>query len=99
MTERLRQELRRAADTAPAYPVYERAIATARRSRRRTVAAWAAVAAMVAVGVPLARDAEPEPTPAAAEGAAPSLPDRIGLPAYGSHDVGDRPHLNAASVS
>ncbi|GAA2702053.1 TolB family protein [Actinoplanes palleronii] len=96
MTEGLRQELRRTADSAPVYPVYERAMATARRTRRRTAAAWAAVAAVLAVAVPVAT--RPAVIPVAA-GQAPSLPDRIGLPAYGSLDVDDRPRLGAAAVS
>ncbi|MER7469424.1 hypothetical protein [Micromonospora sp. NPDC000018] len=97
MTARLRESLHTAAADVPAYPVYERSLATARRSRRRT--ALAAVAALVLVALagavlPLAS------TPAvdAAAGAESALPDRVGVPPFGSLHATDRPRLGPASV-
>ncbi|MFI7574552.1 TolB family protein [Micromonospora sp. NPDC049497] len=97
MTARLRESLHSAAADVPAYPVYERALATARHSRRRN--AFAALAALVLVALagavlPLAR------TPAAglAAGAEATLPDRVGVPPFGSLYVTGRPRLGPASV-
>ena len=95
MTIRLQQELRREAATAETYDVYARSLVTARRSRRRAMASWAVVVAALALVVPLA--GRPEPIPVA-DGESPSLPDRLGLPAYGSLDATAYPHLGAASA-
>jgi hypothetical protein len=97
MTARLRKSLHTAAADVPAYPVYERALATARRSRRRN--ALAAVAALVLVALAGAM-LPPAGTPAAdpAAGADAALPDRVGVPPFGSLHATDRPRLGRASV-
>ncbi|MEV1143954.1 hypothetical protein [Micromonospora sp. NPDC049799] len=97
MTARLRESLHTAAADVPAYPVYERALATARRSRRRTALAAVAVLVLVALAgavLPLAR------TPAAgpAAGAEAALPDRVAVPPFGSLYATNRPRLGPASV-
>ena len=56
MTARLRESLHTAAADVPAYPVYKRALATARRSRRRTaLGAAAGLALVVTAGLFLPR--------------------------------------------
>jgi hypothetical protein len=99
MTTTLREELRLQTDSAETYDVYERALATARRTRRRVVVAGvAAIAGVAALGLTLpAAVPPPRPLTEAAE-AAGALPDRIGLPPYGALHVVDRPHLGAAAV-
>ncbi|MDG4807020.1 hypothetical protein O7634_09680 [Micromonospora sp. WMMD1120] len=97
MTFRLRETLHVAAADVPTYPVYERALATARRSRRRTVLATVVVAVLVALTgavLPLARTPVLDP----ASGADAALPDRIGLPPVGTLHATDRPRLGPASV-
>jgi hypothetical protein len=99
MTGRLRDTLHRAADDLAGYQVYERAVATARRSRRRTAlgAAGAVVLALCALvlaslpGGPVAWVDVPAASPAA-------LPDRVGLPVIGTLHVTDRPRLGPAAV-
>lgn len=96
MTARLRESLHGAAGDVPAYPVYERALATARRSRRRTGFAIAAVLVLVALAgavPPLVDTVAP-----AAAGADAALPDRVGVPPLGSLHATDRPRLGPASV-
>ncbi|GHJ52340.1 hypothetical protein Nm8I071_16470 [Nonomuraea sp. TT08I-71] len=97
MSVRLREALREAAAEVPAYPVHDGAVRTARRTRRRMAAAVAAVLVLVAL-VPLAvRDGGPATiAPAGVDG--PALPDRIGLPGFGSLRATDRPRLGPASV-
>ncbi|MGX6608408.1 TolB family protein [Micromonosporaceae bacterium Da 78-11] len=95
MTTHLREELRREAATARTYEVYARSLVTARHQRRRTIVSWAVVVAALALVVPFVP--RPQPVPAA-DGESPSLPDRLGLPAYGSLDVTAYPHLGAASA-
>ncbi|MFF5176835.1 TolB family protein [Micromonospora sp. NPDC000316] len=97
MTARLRDALRTAAADVPTYPVYERALATARRARRRSAIATVAALVLVALTgaiLPLAR------TPAADPGASTdaALPDRIALPPIGTLHATDRPRLGPASV-
>ena len=96
MSAGLRAALRREAASARDYQVYERSLATARRTRRRQAAGWLAAVAAVALAVPVTG----QPLPAApADGTAPvALPDRIGRPAIGSLHATDRPRLGAASV-
>ncbi|MFC3503584.1 TolB family protein [Micromonospora krabiensis] len=97
MTAQLREALRAAAADVPTYPVHDRALATARRSRRRAV--LAAIAALVLVALagavlPLART--PAVDPAADADA--RLPDRIALPPLGTLHATDRPRPGPASV-
>lgn len=95
MTVHLQEELRREAATAKTYDVYARSLATARRTRRRTVASWAVVVAALSLVVPFV----PRPEPiGVSDGETPSLPDRLGLPAYGSLDATAYPHLGAAAA-
>ncbi|MEU7655399.1 hypothetical protein AB0C42_17165 [Micromonospora taraxaci] len=97
MTARLRDALRAAAEDVPTYPVYERALATARRDRLRRVGVGAAALVLLAVAgvvVPLTRT--PGVDVAAAANAA--LPDHIALPPIGTLHVTDRPRIGAASV-
>ncbi|WP_328848735.1 hypothetical protein [Micromonospora zamorensis] len=97
MTARLRDALRVTAEDVPTYPVYERALATARRDRLRRVGVGAAallLLALAGVVVPLTRT--PGLDPAAAANAA--LPDHIALPPIGTLHVTDRPRLGPASV-
>ncbi|MEU4526884.1 hypothetical protein AB0F49_01515 [Micromonospora ureilytica] len=97
MTARLRETLHAAAADVPAYPVYERALATARRSRRRAVLATVAVLVLVTLtGAVLPLTRTPAVDPAA--GADAALPDRIALPPLGALHATDRPRLGAASV-
>ncbi|MFG1870526.1 hypothetical protein [Micromonospora arborensis] len=97
MTARLREALRSTAEGVPAYPVYDRALATARRDRRRRLtAATGALLVLVVAGVALPLARTPAPEPAATADAA--LPDRVGLPPIGTLHVTDRPRLGAASV-
>jgi hypothetical protein len=83
MTGLLREALRAEAERAPAYPVYERALRTARRRWRRRLVAVAAACAVVGVlvvsGLP-ARAVHGMLTTRPAAGAGPSLPDRLGTP-------------------
>ncbi|GIF65295.1 hypothetical protein Ais01nite_33300 [Asanoa ishikariensis] len=95
MTSRLRDSLRTAASDVPAYPVYEKALATARRSRRRT--ALAAMAALVLTALAGALlPATGSSVPAAGTDAA--LPDRVGVPPRGSLHATDRPRIGPSSV-
>ncbi|MEU5724667.1 hypothetical protein [Micromonospora sp. NPDC047738] len=97
MTTRLREMLHTAAADVPAYPVYEQALATARRHRRRTVLAAGAALVLVALAgavLPLART----PAVGPAAGADAALPDRVGLPPLGSLHATDWPRLGPASV-
>ncbi|MFG2013191.1 TolB family protein [Micromonospora sp. NPDC048868] len=97
MTNRLRESLHTAAADVPAYPVYERALATARRSRRRTALAVAAALVLVALAgavLPLAGTRAVDP----AAGAKAALPDRVGVPPLGSLHATDRPRPGPASV-
>ena len=96
MSGGLREALRREAASAGHYQVYERSVATARRTRRRLAAGGLAVVAAAGLAVPLAADRLPG-TPAAGA-ASIALPDRVGLPAIGSLHATDRPRLGAASV-
>ncbi|MEU1760960.1 hypothetical protein [Micromonospora sp. NPDC005652] len=95
MSVRLREALREAAAEVPAYPVHDRAVRTARRTRWRAAAAVTAVLALVAA-VPLTVRGDGRPLPAGAGGAA--LPDRLGLPPFGALRATDRPALGPASV-
>ena len=97
MTARLRAALRSTAEDVPAYQVYERALATARRDRRRRLAAaTGALLVLVVAGVALPLTRTQAPEPAATADAA--LPDRIALPPIGTLHVTDRPRLGPASV-
>ncbi|MEU9825709.1 WD40 repeat domain-containing protein [Micromonospora chersina] len=97
MSVRLREALREAAAEVPAYPVHERAVRTARRTRRRMAAAVAAVLVLVAlVPVAVRGGGRPSIAPAGVDG--PALPDRIGLPAFGSLRATDRPRLGPAAL-
>ncbi|SCL70521.1 hypothetical protein [Micromonospora chersina] len=96
MSVRLREALREAAAEVPAYPVHERAVRTARRTRRRA-AAVAAVLVLVAL-VPVAVRGDDRPSIAPAGAGGPALPDRIGLPAFGSLRATDRPRLGPAAL-
>ncbi|MEV0156130.1 hypothetical protein AB0H57_20710 [Micromonospora sp. NPDC050686] len=97
MTARLRDALRETAEAVPAYDVHDRAVATARRTRRRSVAAALAALALVAL-VPVGLRAGGAPTTAAATGAGGALPDRVSSPAFGELHATDRPRLGPASV-
>ncbi|MGW5556614.1 hypothetical protein ACWER9_05215 [Micromonospora sp. NPDC003944] len=97
MTARLRETLHAVAADVPTYPVYERALTTARRTRRRAVVA--AVVALVLVALtgavlPLTRTPAVEP----ASGADAALPDQVALPPIGTLHATDRPPLGPASV-
>lgn len=94
MTAPLREALRLAAEHAPAYPVQERAIATARRRRVAAGLAVVAVIGALALTVPLART----PVPVLPASPAVALPDRIGLPPFGARRDTDRPGMTAATV-
>ncbi|PWR05648.1 hypothetical protein DKT68_25855 [Micromonospora acroterricola] len=97
MTARLREALRWTAEDVPTYPVYDRALATARRDRRRRLTAAAGALTLLALAgvvVPLTRT--PALDPAAAADAA--LPDHIALPPIGTLHVTDRPRLGPASI-
>ncbi|MGY0005335.1 hypothetical protein [Micromonospora sp. I033] len=97
MSVRLREALREAAAEVPAYPVHDRAVRTARRTRWRTAAAVAAVVVLAALVPVTVRDGgRPAIAPAGADG--PALPDRIGLPVFGALHATDRPRLGPASV-
>ncbi|MER5333646.1 hypothetical protein [Micromonospora sp. NPDC002717] len=97
MTARLRESLHTAAADVPAYPVYERALATAHRSRRRTTLAAVAALVLVALaGAVLPLAGTPAVDPAA--GAEAALPDRVGVPPFGSLHATDRPRPGPASV-
>ncbi|MFF0656680.1 hypothetical protein [Micromonospora tulbaghiae] len=95
MSVRLREALREAAAEVPAYPVHDRAVRTARRTRWRAAAAVTAVLALVAA-VPLTVRGDGRTAPAGSGGAA--LPDRLGLPPFGALRATDRPALGPASV-
>ncbi|SCE99178.1 hypothetical protein GA0070607_4082 [Micromonospora coriariae] len=97
MTARLREALRSTAEDVPTYPVYDRALATARRDRRRRLTAAAGALTLLAlagVALPLTR------TPAldADATADAALPDHIALPPIGTLHVTDRPRIGPASV-
>ena len=95
MSVRLREALREAAAEAPAYPVHDRAVRTARRTRWRAAAAVTAVLALVAA-LPLTVRGDGGTAPAGSGGAA--LPDRLGLPPFGALRATDRPALGPASM-
>ena len=95
MSVRLREALREAAAEVPAYPVHDRAVRTARRTRWRAAAAVTAVLALVAA-VPLTVRGDGRTAPAGSDGAA--LPDRLGLPPFGALRATDLPALGPASV-
>ncbi|MER5459076.1 hypothetical protein ABT008_30375 [Micromonospora sp. NPDC002389] len=97
MTSRLREALRDTAEDAPVYPVYERALATARRTRRRNWGAAALVLVLVALAVTVVPVGS-APSVDPADGVAGALPDRIGLPPIGALHVTDRPRLGPAAV-
>ncbi|MBL7255580.1 WD40 repeat domain-containing protein [Paractinoplanes lichenicola] len=92
MTAHLREELRREAATAKTYDAYAGSLRRARRGRRRTAVVWAVLVAALALAVPFTPRLAT--TPAADSGAI-SLPDKLGLPAYGARGVSG---LGAASV-
>jgi len=94
MTAPLREALRLAAERAPAYPVQERAVATARRRRAAAGLAVVAVIGALALIVPLSRT----PVPVRPAVPAVALPDRIGLPPFGARRDTDRPGMAAAAV-
>ncbi|MBO3739737.1 TolB family protein [Actinoplanes flavus] len=98
MTARLRGALRERADQVEPYDLYRGAIDLARRRRRRgriLAAAAAVLAVALTVIAPLNRPGRDLPAaPAAAPG---SLPDRVGVPLWGTSEVEDRP-IGAASV-
>lgn len=97
MTARLREALHTAAQDVRPYPVHQRALATARRSRRRRVVAAVAVLVLVALaGATLPLTGTPAVEPAAGTDAA--LPDRVGLPPFGSLHATDWPRLGPAWV-
>ncbi|GIF22912.1 hypothetical protein BJ973_000730 [Actinoplanes tereljensis] len=93
MSAHLREELRKTADQAQTYDVYAGSVAAARRGRRRAVVAWALLVAALTLAVPFV-PWSPPPTPPA-DSAAVALPDRLGLPAFGSRGVAG---LGAAAV-
>ncbi|GIM97365.1 WD40 repeat domain-containing protein [Paractinoplanes toevensis] len=93
MSANLREELRRTADQAQTYDVYAGSVAKARRGRRRSVAAWVLLVAALALAVPFVSRSRPAIPPAGS--ATSTLPDRLGLPAFGSRGVAG---LGAASV-
>ncbi|MFI5937287.1 TolB family protein [Actinoplanes sp. NPDC051494] len=97
MTAGLREQLRREAGAAKTYDVYERSLATARRTRRRTAVSWAAVVAAFALAVPFLPHPSAQPV-VPADGVTWSLPDRVGVPAFGSADATAKPFLGAASM-
>jgi hypothetical protein len=97
MSQRLREALRVAAAEVPAYPVYERAVATARRGRWRAVAAVAA-AVLAAVALALL-PAGPEVLAGTAGSGAPTLPDRIAGPVLGALPATDWPRLGPAALA
>ncbi len=97
MTDRLREALHAAAVDVPAYPVYERSLATARRYRRRTTLTVVAALMLIALAgtvLPLARTPAVDP----AAGADAALPDQVGVPPFGSLHATDWPPLGPASV-
>ncbi|MBW6432283.1 hypothetical protein KZ829_00785 [Actinoplanes hulinensis] len=98
MTARLRGALRERADQVEPYDLYRGAIDLARRRRRRgrILAAAAAVLAVVLTAiVPLDRPGRDLPAaPPAAPG---SLPNRVGVPLWGTSEVENAP-IGAASV-
>ncbi|HEX2772009.1 MAG TPA: hypothetical protein VHN18_06215 [Micromonosporaceae bacterium] len=96
MTVRLREALREATDGLPAYPVYERALATARRTRLRAAAAAAAVLVTVAVmvwSVPVRQLSEVSPSTGSG-----ALPDRIATPPVGTLRVTDPFPIGSAAL-
>ncbi len=97
MTARLREALHTAAADVPPYPVYEQALATARRHRRRTTLTVVAALMLIALAgtvLPLARTPAVDP----AAGADAALPDQVGVPPFGSLHATDWPPLGPASV-
>ncbi|AGL20964.1 hypothetical protein [Actinoplanes sp. N902-109] len=60
MTTDRRDLLRRGADRAGTYDVYERSLATARRTRLVTAAVWVILLAIVAVAVPVLPRTRPD---------------------------------------
>jgi hypothetical protein len=97
MTARLRAAMRAAAQDVPAYAVHDRARATARRDRRRALAATAAVA-VIGVMLVLWSPVGPAPGPDRAAGGPAALPDRVGEPPLGPLRATDRPRLGQAAV-
>ncbi|GGN67706.1 hypothetical protein GCM10010112_31370 [Actinoplanes lobatus] len=98
MTARLRGALRERADQVEPYDLYHGALTLARRRRRRgrILAAVAAVLA-VALTVIVPLDRPGRDLPAAPPTAPGSLPNRVGVPLWGTSEVEDRP-IGAASV-
>ncbi|GAB3845388.1 hypothetical protein GCM10029963_23620 [Micromonospora andamanensis] len=98
MTTRLREMLHDTAAQVPAYQVEQRALATARRTRRRRASAVAAALVLAVFGglvLPVTGTPPVDPAGSAGSGA---LPDRIGLPPLGSLHATDRPRTGPASV-
>ncbi|MEV6964001.1 hypothetical protein AB0M47_02720 [Hamadaea sp. NPDC051192] len=82
MINQLRDALRAEADAVPAYSVYEPALRTARRRRRRR---WSVALTAVAVFILLAISGVPgvfsaDAPPAGTTGTQPSIPDRLAFP-------------------
>lgn len=97
MTARLREVMRAAVQEIPAYAVHDRARTTARRNRRRTLAATAAVA-VIGVLLVLWSPVGPAPGPDRAADEPAAMPDRIGEPPIGTLRATDRPRLGQAAV-
>ncbi|MER7443675.1 hypothetical protein [Micromonospora avicenniae] len=97
MTTRLRNIVHSAAEKIPAYPAHERPLATARRHRRRTALVGGA-ALMLVGGAGAALVLAPTPATGPAASASAALPDRVGVPRFGSLHATDLPRLGPASV-
>jgi hypothetical protein len=97
MTARLREVMLAAAQDVPAYAVHDRARATARRNRRRSLTATAAVAVIGALLV-LWSPVGLAPGPDRGAEKPTALPDRIGVPPPGTLRATDRPRLGPAAV-
>lgn len=97
MTARLREMMRAAAQDVPAYAVHDRARATARRTRRRNLAATTAVS-VIGVLLVLWSPVGPAPGPDRAAQLPAALPDRIGEPPIGTLRATDLPRLGQAAV-
>ncbi|MEV4690334.1 hypothetical protein AB0K27_04285 [Micromonospora echinospora] len=87
--------MQEAAAEVPAYPVHDRAVRTARRTRWRSAEVVVAVLVLVAA-VPLSVYGDGRTAPPCSGGAA--LPDRLGLPPFGALRATDRPALGPAAV-
>jgi hypothetical protein len=97
MTARLREVLHQAAQDVPTYAVYDRAVASARRSRRRTMVAATAAAMLGALVLVLLPTGAARYVDTAAQAPA-ALPNRIGGPVLGALHAADRPRLGPAAV-